>query len=351
MAVRSSAGSDLPFTEKTFYLREFRGRTLAFAACPGTSLDSLAVREVLAELRDNGTGAVLLASDSAALATLLGRPALELGEAGLEGRVWRAMQQGAEARVLVPQSGCFTAVHEVARRLGVMKLCWLDEAGGLRCDDGQPRSFVDLEDLAALTLPPSRAPLLLEIEIALRAGLPAINLCTPDGLADELFTYAGSGTLFTQKGYVEVRRLTIDDFGAALGLVTRGEQEGFLFPRSAKERDAVLSEAYGGFVEGQHLAGIGALLRHGDVGEIASLYTLTRFLGEGIGGHLVRGLCEEAARRGDRSVFACTTTERVAGFFETNGFVRVAADALPEQKWKGYDLARRERVVCLQREV
>ncbi len=291
MAAGSVARGDLPFTEKSFYLSEFRGRTLAIAALPGPLGGVTAIEPVLAELAANATATVLLSSDAGGLERLAGAPPLLAEAPGLEGRTWRRLQPHLRAGIQLGELGYFSAAHEVAGRLGVSKLVWLDGQGGLVRQDGRRLSFVDLDDFAGLGPDPARAELLGEIERALRAGLPAINLCTAGGLADELFSYAGSGTLFTQKGYVDVRRLTIDDFAAAHALVARGEAEGYLFPRSEDEQDAVLAQAFGAFVEGRHLAGIGALLRHGAVGEIASLYTLTRFLGEGIGGLLVGGLC------------------------------------------------------------
>jgi N-acetylglutamate synthase-like GNAT family acetyltransferase len=41
----------------------------------------------------------------------------------------------------------------------------------------------------------------------------------------------------------------------------------------------------------------------------------------------------------------------VVGFFRRNGFEGVTASALPDEKWRGYDPARRARVVCLRRKL
>jgi N-acetylglutamate synthase-like GNAT family acetyltransferase len=41
----------------------------------------------------------------------------------------------------------------------------------------------------------------------------------------------------------------------------------------------------------------------------------------------------------------------VAGFFERNGFRRVAETEVPEEKWRDYDPRRRPRVRCLRREL
>ena len=199
----------------------------------------------------------------------------------------------------------------------------------------------------------SRLRLWREVADMLDAGLPAINVCAPDGLADELFSYAGSGTLFTRERYVTVRPLGVDDFDAAHDLLRRGVEEGFLAPRDEAEVDALLAAGFGAFVEGRDLAGIGALLPSldGKGAEIAGLYTLTRFLGEGVGFSLVAHAVAEARTRGLAYVFACTISEPVGAFFERNQFRPVHPGELPADKWAGYDPERRARVRCYRREL
>jgi N-acetylglutamate synthase-like GNAT family acetyltransferase len=354
MASRTTTPTPAPFTEKSFYLGEFRGRTLAIAAPTADLADRGPVESVLKVLENNTTNVVLLSDEREALSALGGAPVLEAGAEGIEGRIWRALQASSRVGVHAPGGEGFArACHEIALRLGVVKLVWLDSRGGLGRDDGGRRSFVDLAELAGLNASGAdgRGPLLREIEAALRRGLSAVNLCAPEGLEEELFTYAGVGTLFTRERYVDVRRLTIDDFSAAHDLVARGVEEGYLAPRTSEQLDGIFANGHGAFVEGRYLAGIAALVPHDGCSEIASVYTLTRFVGEGVGGHLVQALCDRAAERGDRFVFACTTTQRVVGFFERNGFARVAPDALPEAKWRDYDPARKRLVVCVRREL
>jgi amino-acid N-acetyltransferase len=60
---------------------------------------------------------------------------------------------------------------------------------------------------------------------------------------------------------------------------------------------------------------------------------------------------ERARRLGLRSVFACTTSERVGAFFARQGFERVAPEDLPASKWDDYDPERRARLLCFQRGV
>jgi N-acetylglutamate synthase-like GNAT family acetyltransferase len=250
-------------------------------------------------------------------------------------------------------------VCQVALQLRVPKLVWLDRRGGLREPGDTRHSFVGLEELASFVaagLPAEtaeRRALLHETLRALREGLPAVNLCAAEGLADELFTYAGSGTLFTRERYVDVRPLGIDDFDAADDLIRRGVAEGYLLGRNEASVDAVLAHGFGAFVEDRHLAGIGALLPGGDElsGEIASLYALTRFLGEGVGVSLVQYGVAEARRLGLAYVFACTTSERVAQFFVRQSFREVAQDQLPDRRWLGYDPERRMQVRCFRMEL
>jgi N-acetylglutamate synthase-like GNAT family acetyltransferase len=337
------------FSEKAFYLAEFRGRTLAFALQAPDVAALEAVEEVLAELGRNHTRALLLSPDRPVLEKLAGGAVISAADPRWVGGVWRGLWGGDRVGLAVaPEEELAVACRRVSLRLRLAKLVWLDSQGGLRGPGGERLSFIDmrgLEELAAR----DAAPLLAEIRALLAEGFPSVNLCTPEGLAAELFSYAGSGTLFTRERYTEVRYLALDEFDAACDLVQRGVREGYLVPRSEQALEEILSSAFGVFVEGRFLAGIGALLPHPEqeAGEIASLYTLTRFLGEGVGAHLVGFALERARAAGYRYVFACTTSDRVRSFFERNGFRPVDISDIPPEKWSGYDPERRARICCL----
>jgi N-acetylglutamate synthase-like GNAT family acetyltransferase len=356
----AASRSGVGFTEKGFYLGEFRGRTLALAA-RGPELGRRdAFEPVLKDLEANPTDVVLISSGSEALRALGGAPLLTAASESLEGAVWRGLQKSPRVGVVIDDAASFAAeCRRVALALGVAKLVWIEGEGGLVDPQGGSRSFVDLEELGGLlhatpaAVGGEREQTLREIEKALRGGLASVNLCTPEGVADELFTYAGSGTLFTRERYVAVRRLALDDLSAAHDLIQRGIAEGYLAVRSASELDRIFANGYGAFVEGRLLAGVSALLplAGSDCAEIASLYTLTRFLGEGVGGHLVDEMCERARADGLAFVFACTTTERVVRFFERTGFRQVPPGAIPEEKWRDYDASRLPQVRCLRRDL
>jgi amino-acid N-acetyltransferase len=348
-----------PFTEKGFYLEEFHGKTVAIAA-PAAELRAPApLAKVVDELTANGTWVLLLSTERAALEPLVGERVLSMAMPRLEGTVWRELRSASRLGIVMAGSMAFApACCEAAVRLGLTKLVWIDREGGVQLPDGQRASFVHLDELRELlTLHPQtvarRTTLLREIESMLVGGVPAVNVCTLDGLHDELFTYDGSGTLFTEERYVVVRRLGLDDFDAASNLIARGTDEGYLAPRSPAQLDELLASAFGAFIEGYHLAGIGALLvdHPARCAEVASLYTLTRFLGEGVGAQIVSHTLARARELGLAYVYACTISERVAGFFERNGFHRVPSHTLPAAKWRGYDPARRATLLCLRRDL
>ena len=130
------------------------------------------------------------------------------------------------------------------------------------------------------------------------------------GLERELYTYEGSGTLFTLEDYCRVERVGIDDFREVESLLERGQREGFLKIRSRQEIGQILFTGFGATIGSCDLAGVGSLLcepfLEDNVGEIVALYTINRFAGEGVGAKLLARLLEEARARGLASVFACT---------------------------------------------
>ena len=265
---------------------------------------------MLAELASAGARAIVIAREARILELLGSRPVLRASDPRLEGNVWRALHESPHIGIVVARAEDFgDHARELARKLGVFKLVWLDPDGGIRTKSGDRLAFVHRAELAELLDEPRRLQntqrlrLWREIADMLDAGLQAINVCAPEGLGDELFTYAGSGTLFTRERYVTVRPLGVDDFDAAHDLLRRGVEEGFLAPRDEAEVDALLAAGFGAFVEGRDLAGIGSLLPSldGKGAEVAGLYTLTRFLGEGVGFSLVAFALTEARNASSRT--------------------------------------------------
>jgi N-acetylglutamate synthase-like GNAT family acetyltransferase len=346
------------FSERDFYLAEFRGRTLAFALPVGAPQDLSRLEPVLRELESNRTRVVLLSKDRSLLEKTSGDRLIDADDPGWIGRLWRLSRVGVRVGIAVREGDSLASVsRRIALRLQLAKLVWIDPSGPLTDAKGERVSLLDVRGIQALlqsgSVPEATRHLLEEVRTMVSGGLPAVNLCSLEGLDADLFTFEGSGTFFARERYLEVRRLALDEFDAADRLIQRGVAEGYLVERSPEQLDEILANAFGVFVEGRYLAGVGALLPHvaSRCGEISSLYTLTRFLGAGVGGHLVGFALERAAESGFGYVFACTTSDRVLAFFERHGFREVAADEIAAEKWIGYPEERRARLHCMRREL
>lgn len=245
--------------------------------------------------------------------------------------------------VIGTESGPSDVGAALACCLGVSKLVVADPEGGWGssfASDEAARNALVRRDVASA------------IVKALDGGVSGVNLCRPEELDAELFTFDGAGTLFTRDAYVSVSRLCADDFPLVENLVLRGIEEGFLRDRSQTEIIRLALNGFGARISPSgHLAGIGALEADAyaseHLGEVTCLYTVNRFAGEGIAGELVAGLVEHARRQSVAAVFACTVNERAANMFVRCGFREVPQDRLPERKWIGYDPERRKQLISL----
>lgn len=339
------------FSEREFYRAEFRGRTMGITVPDVATSQNPALHDVLEELVMNGTKLVLIA-DASVPEAFVPFDEVSIDAPRLEGAVWRALKK--RPGVVVRASGSLAkAALRTATRLGLFKLVRISACAGIRDDSGRRRSFADLEQLDRMLANPKSAtdvqrPILLEVRKLLESGVPNVNVCVAEGLGDELFTYSGSGSLFTRERYVNVQRFGIENYDAAADLIARGIADGYLAPRTEAQIDALLVDGFGAFAGGQHLAGIGALRvpEGSSAGEVASLYTVTRFAGGGVGSHLVTFALDEARALGLDFVYACTTFERVGAFFAAQGFAEVGPDRVPAEKWEGYDETRRARLQC-----
>jgi amino-acid N-acetyltransferase len=282
----------------------------------------------------------------------------------LRGALWSALRRDGLCVLLVHETGAPAfpvAAVRLAVALRVPKLVLLDGRGGLLGAAPARLSFVDENQLETLLRQGEaewsglgdRRELLVAVRDALGRGVEAVNVCTPEGIAEELFTYEGSGTLFTQGDYCHVGPLALDDFAQAERLLERGQREGLLKLRTPEEMAEVLGAGFGATMGHHHLAGVAGLLTAPyaaeRAGEIVGLYTITRFKGEGVGERLVNRLLTEAERQGLASVFACAVDERAQQFFARLGFERVGPSSVPPAKWVGYDRRRRTQVAVFRR--
>jgi N-acetylglutamate synthase-like GNAT family acetyltransferase len=401
--MQSPAEKALPiiesFDEKQFYLDEFRGHTLVFSV----ALEELShdedyerVAGIAHELLTNNTRVLILVPtpDSDRGEQVLRRLQRRLGPlifsddtiplfadrrsrgsaflqlqpdafgspataSALLTTIWSVLRRGPLfVGVIggVSQAAATFLAQEIAVRLRVHKLVLVEPEGGVVGTDSHQLSFLDETMLTALLRAgqaewaglATRRSTFDAVRAALLGGVSSVNLCSLAGTARELFTYEGSGTLFTLADYCRIERIGIDDFEEVERLIERGQREGVLKLRTADEVAAMLVNAYGATIGAHHLAGICALITAPyaaeRVGEIVGLYAITRFKGEGVGGRLIARALADARTAELDYVFACTTEERAQAFFERQGFRRVGIGDVPAAKWEGYDAQRKAQV-------
>ncbi len=340
--------------ERAFYVEEFRGDTVVVALAQPT-LDEV---EVVA-----ATGALLTAGD-ARLVAVVGGSAAELAHAlghagevlvGPGGRaeadwladLWLSINDGGQVVVEVAPGRELPVAADLAAAMRARKLVITDPDGGW----GRPaRSFADLATHArafdAQLASRRGGAVVAAVRTALDGGAVNVNLCRAVDLEEELFTFDGSGTLFTSGGYLDLGPLRADDLPAVERLVAQGIADGLLRPRTRHEVARLAVTGLGARVAGRnHLAGLVSIETEAyagtGVGELACLYTVSRFSGAGAGALLVEGLAERAAAAGLRAVFAVTVSDTAAAFFARRGFTEVGHDDVPSAKWDGYDRERR----------
>lgn len=377
--------SDVSTAEREFYLKEFRGKSLLFAlrAEDITALkDRDVVQEVLRTLVLNETRVILLVETNEStperravegLHTQLSHalngipaPVPLLPETDEDRRCLSILEPLRTVSVFIglwPAQARLPALQnaqQLANRLTVYKLVILDPQGGLTAG-GAPLSFLNgshLEELQAHgargEMPHERRQQLETARGALEGGVASVSLCSPANLARELFTYEGCGTFFTLTDYCQAERLALDDFPEAERLIQLGEQEGALKKRTASEVSHLLLHGYGARLgQERDLVGLCALLPYAadNAGEIAGLYTLRRFHGEGIGSRLVGKAITEGQARGLAYLFACTNQEGARRLFERFDFHQVTPDAVPAKKWHAYAPERKRAVSVYKREL
>lgn len=371
-AAGDDAGSALvPLPERSFYEKEFADAAIVVSlAAPDRRIAEEVCRAATSLARARSRLLLVVGAPEAdesvpglvdLLGSVIGQRPLVLrgpeaadrddGAASVDwlAELWLAVTDGTSVVVEVALGDEATVAAELAVAVGAFKLVITDPSGGW---GDPPRSFADVVDPDAEyrrdLADRQGGRVVPALERALAGGVVNANLCRARDLDRELFTFDGTGTLFTRGGYLRIERLRVEDLPAVEALVAQGVADGLLRPRGRHEVARLAIEGLGArVVGGDHLAGIVGLEREPyraeRVGEVASLYAVSRFSAAGAGGLLVDGLLEHAAEEGLRAVFAVTVSEAASAFFARKGFEEVDHDALPAAKWDGYDPDRRAR--------
>ena len=349
-----SAGTE---AEHAFFVEEFRGVTIVIALPVLTDAALAGLARSISGFASGDTRFVLVTgshADAARLAAAIGADrALDAPNTWAVDELAELWIATTDARVLVVVAEA-TALDaaRIAVGLGASKVVLTDAGGGW---GDPPRSFAELRvHRRALerALADRADPLLLQaIETALRGGAFSVNLCRPEDVELELFTFDGAGTLITLGGYLQVTDLRVDDLPAAEELVNRGVAAGILKPRTRQQIARMMIGGLGArLIRTGHLAGLVGLevdaYGVAGVGEVSALITVSEFSGAGAGGLLISALLKRALDRGLTSVFAVTVSDDAAAFFLHRGFTEVSRDDVPPGKWTGYHPERLARARC-----
>lgn len=350
-------------SERAFYVDEFTGASIVVALAEPDPATVASVGRAAAALAGGGSRLVLVVGtdggpagfDRAGLGAVLPSvPVVLAGPTGGAGPdwlagLWLAITDQSEVVVEVPAGTESMVAADLAAALRALKLVVTDQAGGW----GNPaKSFVDVHDPArgfeAALADRQGGAVVSAVRTALAGGVTSVNLCPPQDVYEELFTFDGVGSLFTSGDYLRLDPLRVDDLPAVEALVAQGTADGLLRPRTRLEVARLAVAGLGARVQSSgHLAGLVSLetvpYEAERVGEVACLYTVSRFSGAGAGGLLIDGLVETAAHLHLRAVFAVTVSEDASAFFARQGFTGVDHEQVPAVKWQGYDAARQAR--------
>ena len=244
-----------------------------------------------------------------------------------------------------PVEAAYLLAEKVARRLGANKLFLvrpsLEELVPLF-----PRSHITLEELVhcrpKLTGPNGRLePLLAFIRETLEhnpADIVLLEGKTPR-LFEEVFTYDGSGLLFTKTKSTRIRPARLEDITDMMMLLKPEIAAGRILPVEESEVESGLDFYRVYEVEGD-LVGLARLKQYGTWAELSRFATLHRYRGRGRARELAVRLIEEAIQQKMDAVFALSVDPRMWTFFNSLGFVETSRENLPGSWKTGYDFSR-----------
>ena len=284
----------------------------------------------------------------------------ELGEPAFIERVRSELDLGKAALVMLEDYSSFTAsqdfnainavqsaVVQCAVDLGARKIFFPGEDAGLVIS-GKFRAYPSVQEVkkalaeeAEISIPRERLEFLLAQQELHNIDVVVVE-ARRGSIYEEVFTHAGSGTLFTCEYPNVLRNANESDVRDIMAIMQPYINDGSLKALSEEE---LLSMVRGFFVYSvnDQIIAAATLVDYGDCCEISKLCTLPRFQARGRARALVRALIDQARERGKVYVFALTVNAYVGDFFEKLGFKLIEREALPD-KWRmGYDMSRASR--------
>jgi len=253
-----------------------------------------------------------------------------------------ALEQGPEDQL--ERQTVETGILHCAVALGAKKIFFPGKEEGLEID-GRFRSYPTVQQIrealksgATLNIPAERVRFLVDQQELHRVDIVLVE-ARRGAIYEEVFTHAGSGTLFTRDYPNILRPADEGDVRDIMALMQPYVSEGSLKPVTEEQLLNIIRSFMVYSVNDQIVAAA-ALIDFDDSCELAKLCTLPRYQARGRARALVRALLEEAKKRGKASVFALTVQPYVGDFFERLGFLPVERETLPASWQVGYDFSR-----------
>lgn len=238
-------------------------------------------------------------------------------------------------------------VINCAVSLGAEKIFFPGSAPGLVVN-GKCRSYPSAQEVrevlasgADINIPAERLKFLTEQQEVHGVDLVLVE-ARRGAIYQEVFTHAGSGTLFTREYPNILRSAHERDVRDIMALMQPYIAEGSL-KRVREDELLGMIPSFMVYAVNDQIVAAAALIDYGDACELGKLCTLPRFQARGRARALVRALLDEARKQGKKSVFALTVQAHVGEFFERIGFKEAARETLPESWKAGYDFSRPSR--------
>lgn len=239
----------------------------------------------------------------------------------------------------------YKEVFELSNSLGAKKLFFSSSEEGLFINNkflsypSNEQVRLALHEGDTTNIPREIVALIIENQEAFRIDVVLVQ-ARRGSVYEEVFTHAGSGTLFTCEHLNELRPARRSDVRDIMAIMGPQIADRTLTPLS-EEGLLSLIPHFTVYCVNEQIVAAAALVEFGDSYELSKLCTLPRYQAKGRAKALVESLLERARLDGKRAVFALTVQGYVGAFFERIGFERVSRESLPSAWRQGYDLSRK----------
>ncbi len=245
---------------------------------------------------------------------------------------------------------------EVGIALQATKILFLTPTPGLMIH-GKIRRQIAVEELAKLldekpdVIDANTQSKAIHAIKAIEQGIPRIHLIdgrAHDSLLNEIFSNEGIGTLIYGNEYQQIRRASRKDVRLIYNLTRNSVRKEELVHRTLQSIEKNIDRFYVFEIDENIIAciSLNRFPSNPELVEIASLFVLQPYGGQGIGKKMVEFICLEAGKKGAKKVIALST-QNFSFFTTVCGFIETTKDILPQERLQSYEKAGRNPKIIL----